>query len=902
MHKSFRLYLFVLPPLFASLLTPKLLYAGPSVSPGTISFGSVTLASAAAPALSTVTFTNNGRQRVTILQVTSSSSVFAVSGPALPLVLSGHSSAVFGVSFVPTTAGTFTGTITFTTSFKNSSGLTVNVSGTATAAAPAPTHLLYPSTTSIAFGNVLVGTSSSQTLLLNNTGNSDVSISGVSLSGSSFSVSGFAAPISLAAGQSLSLVVSCAPNYVGSYIGSITVISNATNPATVALSGTGVQPAISVVPTGVSFSNVTVGVTNSQTVTISNPGTANLTVSQVSLVGSGFSYSGLALPLTIAQGASSLFTVAFTPTSATTFSATLTLSSNAPASSLTIPLSGAGTSPILTLSASPSSLAFPTTTTGATSASQTVTLTNTGNSAVTISGVTVTGTGFSTSGITPGIILMPNQSATMNVAFAPLTAGSLTGSVSVVSNATNSPTTISLSGSGVPPVSSGPQFYVSTTGNDANSGTSLSAPWQTIQKAMNNATTGSTVNIMAGTYNERLTLGVSGTAGNYITFQPNGFSVPSGGCGGYTGVTCGGDQVILDYTYLGTVSDGVPYLHISGKSHIRVQGITFQNFTTHELSSIFNKGVFIESSNFIEVKNNKFLNIKDTGPHDGTSALGAFRITSSNNLLVYGNEFGNMVTNYGETLTDDVNSTFFTAENNWIHDTDGIGIDLGNGANNFTIRSNKLEYISIKRDGSVWYGNPSIAVYNVGGNTGVIERNFVDHAGVGFEVQPEPGDQATHDVTIRNNVVQNSQTGIVLGTWYSNTDGSSVYNINVFNNTFYRNGTGIVVRPMTSASVSWENNIFANNGTAYVNTLNWNPGKADYNLYFGGGTGPGANSVTLNPLFNNALAGDFSLQPTSPAINAGDPNTSATVVGAADFAGNPRIVGGRIDIGAYEAQ
>src|SRR6516165_9057274 len=191
MHKSFRRYLF-LPPLFASLLIPQLLYAGPSVSPSSISFGSVTLASATASALPTVTFTNNGRQSVTILQVTSSSSVFAVSGPALPLILSGHSSAIFGVSFAPTTAGTFTGTITFTTSFKNSSVLRVSVSGTATAAAPPPTHLLYPSTTSIAFGNVLVGASSSQTLLLNNTGNSDVSISGVSLSGSSFSVSGVA--------------------------------------------------------------------------------------------------------------------------------------------------------------------------------------------------------------------------------------------------------------------------------------------------------------------------------------------------------------------------------------------------------------------------------------------------------------------------------------------------------------------------------------------------------------------------------------------------------------------------------------------------------------------------------------------------------------------------------------
>src|SRR5438132_399158 len=103
------------------------------------------------------------------------------------------------------------------------------------------------------------------------------------------------------------------------------------------------------------------------------------------------------------------------------------------------------------------------------------------------------------------------------------------------------------------------QFYVATTGNDSNPGTSTSAPWRTIQHAMSIATPGSTVNIMAGTYQERLTLNVSGTPGNYITFQPYNFNVPAGGCGGYTGVTCGGDQVILDYTYLGTNTSTTPF-------------------------------------------------------------------------------------------------------------------------------------------------------------------------------------------------------------------------------------------------------------------------------------------------------------------------------------------------------
>src|SRR5258706_2536246 len=77
------------------------------------------------------------------------------------------------------------------------------------------------------------------------------------------------------------------------------------------------------------------------------------------------------------------------------------------------------------------------------------TLTNNGNSNVTISGVTITGAGFSTSGVTSGPILSPNQSATVTVAFAPTVAQNFTGSVGVTSNATNSPATIALSGVGV---------------------------------------------------------------------------------------------------------------------------------------------------------------------------------------------------------------------------------------------------------------------------------------------------------------------------------------------------------------------------------------------------------------------------------------------------------------------
>jgi len=76
-------------------------------------------------------------------------------------------------------------------------------------------------------------------------------------------------------------------------------------------------------------------------------------------------------------------------------------------------------------------------------------ITNNGNSNITISSVTVTGAGFSASGVPNGTQLTPGQSVTLTVTFAPTTPGAVSGaSVTITSNATNSPTTISLSGTG----------------------------------------------------------------------------------------------------------------------------------------------------------------------------------------------------------------------------------------------------------------------------------------------------------------------------------------------------------------------------------------------------------------------------------------------------------------------
>ena len=441
----------------SSLILSTPIQAGVGVKPASLSFGSVTVNTSSSAA--TVVVTNNGGQAVSILQASSSLPEFVVISPATPITLGPHGSASFQVVFQPDAAATFSGTIVFSTSRMNGGGTqSISVSGTGTSASSASStssqsYLLSANASSLNFGNTLVGSYASQAIVLTNTGTASVNLSQVAITGAGFTVSGFTGAVTLAAGQSLSLNVSFAPASAGSATGSLSFASSATNsPTTISLSGNGVQPQVSVIPASVSFGNVTVGVTNTQTLVISNPGTANLSVTQASLVGTGFSFSGLTLPLSVAPGSSATFIVSFAPTSASSLSGNLTLVSNTFNSPFVVPLAGTGVSPITQLTASPSSLSFGSITTGS-SGTQSVTLANTGNSSVSVSQISISGAGFSAAGFALPVTLAAGQSTSFSVTFAPTTTESLSGNVTVTSNATNAPLAISLSGSGAAAVS-----------------------------------------------------------------------------------------------------------------------------------------------------------------------------------------------------------------------------------------------------------------------------------------------------------------------------------------------------------------------------------------------------------------------------------------------------------------
>jgi len=435
--------------LVGSVFSPVPARAGVGVSTSALSFGSVPVSTTSAAAM--VVVTNNSNQNTVIQQVTSSLPEFIVVSPAMPISISPKGSVSFQVVFKPDAARTFNGNIVINPGRRGGGQISISASGIGTLAGSTPTQtsLLSASTTGLSFGSTLVGSSASQAFTLTNTGTGSVNVSQLTVTGAGFAVTGFPGAVTLAAGQSLPLTVNFVPKVAGASTGTIAVVSTATNsPATISLSGAGVQPQISVTPTSLSFGSILTGATGTQKVTISNPGTATLSVTQATLAGTGFTSSGLALPLSITPGAAAVFNVGFAPASAGTFSGSITLISNAPTSSLTIPFSGTGAATTLQLSVSPTSLSFGNLATGS-NATKNVTISNTGNSSVSVSQISATGTGFGTSGIALPLTIAAGQSTSFGVTFAPASTGSIAGSVTVVSSATNSPATVTLSGTGV---------------------------------------------------------------------------------------------------------------------------------------------------------------------------------------------------------------------------------------------------------------------------------------------------------------------------------------------------------------------------------------------------------------------------------------------------------------------
>ena len=465
-------------------------------------------------------------------------------------------------------------------------------------------------------------------------------------------------------------------------------------------------------------------------------------------------------------------------------------------------------------------------------------------------------------------------------------------------------------------------YYVSTSGNDANAGTSIALAWRTVQRALDSATPGSTVYILAGTYNEKTTLGVSGTSANPITFR-----------------NYNSDVVIIDGTGI-TSQDHI--LGISNKAFFTFQGLIFQNSIGNDSKGIFVQGI---CSNLI-FKGNTIRQIYfSSNPSDPVSSStnaspflfwGTDATTPITNLMIDSNFIYNCRTGYSEAFTLEGNVDTFTVKNNIVHDITNIGIDL---AGNYGVCPNPAN--DQARNGVIKWNKTyncissyatSGGIYVDGGRDLIIENNISYHNGWGIEVGCEVLGKTSSNITVRNNLLYNNiESGFAFGGYnYPDTSGK-ILNCNFSGNTIFSNdstnSTDGEVFISYSENCSFQNNIvytsannwaFTQNGTVPLNLT------SDYNLFYAPagaanilflyagsnytgfsnyqtGTGKDFNSLFGNPNFVTAALPnpDLHITTTSPAKNAGNPSFIAGN-GEVDMDNQIRIYDGRVDMGADE--
>jgi hypothetical protein len=306
-----------------------------------------------------------------------------------------------------------------------------------------PTVSLSP--LSLNFGSQSTGSSSrAQVITLTNTGSGVVTISSFAVSGDFTQTNNCGT--SVAGGSSCTISVTFTPTGSGTQSGTLSISDNASgSPQTVTLSGTGGASTVSLVPANVTFPSQTVGTTSgTQSVTLTNTGNATFTIASITASGDFTQTNNCGT--SVAAGSSCTISVMFTPTRSGTRSGMLSISDNAPGSPQTVTLSGTGGAAGPSVSLVPANVTFPSQPTGTVSGTQPVTLTNTGNAALTIASITASGDFTQTNNC--GTSVAVGRSCTISVVFTPTGSGTRSGTLSISDSAPGSPQMVTLSGTG----------------------------------------------------------------------------------------------------------------------------------------------------------------------------------------------------------------------------------------------------------------------------------------------------------------------------------------------------------------------------------------------------------------------------------------------------------------------
>ena len=253
-----------------------------------------------------------------------------------------------GTSFTPTSAQAgFTLRVVATYTDNHGTLETLASASTGTVAVtPAPVAEVSPG--SLAFGSQGTGTTSvTRPVTVTNVGSAPLVVSSVSLTGTSqldFGVTGTCA--TLAPGASCTLGVWFRPTVVGAESATLNIVHNAAAvPSTVALSGTGVVPAVLSIAASLDFSVQRINTNTTRQLTVTNTGTATLVFAASPITTSGAPFITPSMgncPASLAPGKSCKISITFRPTAITAYTGTLTLFSNGMNSPTVVSLKGSG--------------------------------------------------------------------------------------------------------------------------------------------------------------------------------------------------------------------------------------------------------------------------------------------------------------------------------------------------------------------------------------------------------------------------------------------------------------------------------------------------------------------------------------------------------------------------------
>jgi hypothetical protein len=314
--------------------------------------------------------------------------------------------------------------------------------------------------------------STAQIITLTSTGNAAVTFGTPAITGD-FAVSSNSCTGTVAVNAQCAISIVFAPTTTGPRSGQLTIYANIpTGQTTVALSGNGTAPAsIVLTPPSLTFAATLVNQTTAaQIITIANTG-GNLATLQTPVITGDFAISANTCTTTLAASTACAVSITFTPTASGARTGTLSITDNI--GTQTAQLSGTGNAPA-TDTLSPNSLTFAAQQITTTSPAQQVTLTNTGDVALTLITASLPSSDFSVTSAC-GNSLAAHSTCAFSVTFTPTVTGTRTATLSISDQFRTQTVTLSGSGTAPPGVSLTPAMLTFPA-----TGVGLTSPAQTL--------------------------------------------------------------------------------------------------------------------------------------------------------------------------------------------------------------------------------------------------------------------------------------------------------------------------------------------------------------------------------------------------------------------------------------